>query len=247
MSKALPGWKDGGGIPGRRRARPKAQSSPKLCFSLFWLKQHKSLFHWSQGQCTSAFYLTWFPLAHLLCSQTIISQLFSIVIPPNYPTKMMLEMYHLRLPLPLAVSLPYTQFQWRLEEDRQVAPELNAGPAPQQPSVGGLGTRSHYPPQWRGGERNSWLLRSIIRKVGHCVTPIVTVSTRGPGRDLPFLQYIRFLSGILYVLFPMMPQRQASSPFCERGNWVKEVLTEWMDRKVKLVPLSKHFWAHIMD
>lgn len=58
-------------------------------------------------------------------------------------------MYHLclLLLLPLAVSLLYSQLQWRLEREIQIAPELNTGPSLQQQSVGGLGTLSHYLPQ----------------------------------------------------------------------------------------------------
>lgn len=65
-------------------------------------------------------------------------------------------MYHLCLQqlLPLAVSLLYSQLQWRLKREIQIAPELNAGPSLQQQSVGGLehyhiiSHRHCFNPQW---------------------------------------------------------------------------------------------------
>lgn len=74
--------------------------------------QKTHLFPWCWGQYTFAFYHTYFHLAKLLCSQTIISQLIStVVFQPNYSTKIRLEMYPLGLLLllPLAVALPFSQ------------------------------------------------------------------------------------------------------------------------------------------
>lgn len=74
----------------------------------------------------------YFRLANLLCLQTIISEFISTAgFQPNCSTKITLEIYHLcflLLSLGLFVSLLFSQPQWRLEREIQIAPEREHRP-----------------------------------------------------------------------------------------------------------------------